>query len=91
MYVLIRSELPCYVPRTTVKENFQQINTEFVTEMSKRQSTPRNYIRNAEEFSIAFAIAVTEASDDPLDWIAKKGKDSIFVLLNQIFPQASTF
>jgi hypothetical protein len=57
--------------------------------MSKPQKTPRIDIRNAEEFSIAFAIAVTEASNNPHDWIAKKGNESMFTLLNQIFPQAS--
>jgi hypothetical protein len=46
-------------------------------------------IRNAKEFSVAFTIAVTEATDNPQHWIAKKGKDSIFSVLNDIFPQAS--
>jgi hypothetical protein len=46
-------------------------------------------IRNAEEFSIAFATAVTEASDNPQHWIPKKGTDSVFAVLNEIFPQAS--
>ena len=53
--------------------------------MSRRES----HIQNAEEFSVAFATAVTEASDNPEDWIAKKGKDCIFAVLNEIFPQAS--
>jgi hypothetical protein len=56
--------------------------------MSRRQSSAR--IRNAKEFSIAFATAVTEASDNPQHWIAKKGGDSIFAVLNEIFPQASS-
>jgi hypothetical protein len=62
--------------------------SQFQTEIRKRQTTSRVHVRNAEEFSIAFAIAVTEVSDDPYDCIAKKGKDSMFALLNQIFTQA---
>jgi hypothetical protein len=54
--------------------------------MSRRASTA---IRNAEEFSVAFATSVTEASDNPQHWIAKKGTDSIFAVLEKIFPQAS--
>ncbi len=53
--------------------------------MSRSDSTAR--IRNAEEFSIAFATAVTEATNNSQDWIAKKGADSIFAVLNEIFPQ----
>jgi hypothetical protein len=56
--------------------------------MSRRENTS---IRNAEEFSIAFATAVTEVSDNPQDWIAKKGTDSIFAVLDEIFPQASRY
>ncbi len=44
---------------------------------------------SAEEFSIAFATAVTETSDNSKDLIAKKGEDSIFAVMHQIFPQAS--
>ena len=55
--------------------------------MVRRDGTAR--IRNAKEFSITFAIAVTEASENPQDLIAKKGKESIFAVLNDIFPQAS--
>jgi hypothetical protein len=55
--------------------------------MSRRQSTVD--IQNVEEFSVAFATAVTEPSDNSEAWIAKKGKNSIFAILNEVFPQAS--
>ena len=45
--------------------------------------------RSAEEFSIAFATAVTETSDNPADLIAKKKQDSIFAVMHEVFPQAS--
>ena len=41
---------------------------------------------SAKDFSIAFVVAVTESSG-PQDWIAKNGSNSIFSLLNRIFPQ----
>ncbi len=47
---------------------------------------------DAEEFSMAFAIAATETSDKSDksdDLIPKKGENSIFSVLNEIFPQAS--
>ncbi len=46
-------------------------------------------IMDVEEFAIAFAVAVTEASDPAVEVIAKNGKHSIFSLLQGIFPQAS--
>ena len=55
--------------------------------MSRRENTVN--IQNVEEFSVAFATAVTEPSGNPEDWITKKGKDCIFALLDEIFPQAS--
>ncbi len=42
----------------------------------------------ADEFVIAFATSVTEKSVSLHDCIAKKGHDSIFAVLNEIFPQA---
>ncbi len=45
---------------------------------------------NAKEFAIAFTFAVTELSDRPGEWIAKNGKGSIFSMLQEIFPEAST-
>jgi hypothetical protein len=42
---------------------------------------------SAKDFSIAFATAVTESSDNPTQWIAKNGDDSIFALLQRIFPE----
>jgi hypothetical protein len=44
---------------------------------------------DVEEFAIAFAVAVTEVSDPAVDLVAKKGKYSIFSILQGIFPQAS--
>ncbi len=52
------------------------------------RTTPRRY---AKEFAIAFVISVTEASDDRQNWIAKRGKDSIFELLRDIFPEVMQF
>jgi hypothetical protein len=56
--------------------------------------TPHNKdadIDRAKEFAIAFVISVTEpvaeASDDPQNWIAKNGKDSIFEILLEICPE----
>ncbi len=45
---------------------------------------------SAREFAIAFTIAVTETtSANAREWIAKNGKDSIFALLQEIYPEAS--
>ncbi len=44
---------------------------------------------SAKEFAIAFTIAVTETSANAREWIAKNGKDSIFALLQEIYPEAS--
>ncbi len=44
---------------------------------------------DVEEFVVAFTVAVTEVSDSAVDLIAKKGKHSIFAILQGIFPQAS--
>ena len=54
--------------------------------MGRRQNT--TLLLDAKEFSVAFATAVTEASENPDHWIAKKGENSIFSVLNDIFPQA---
>ncbi len=43
---------------------------------------------DVEEFVVAFAVAVTEVSDPAVDLVAKKGKHSIFSILQEIFPQA---
>jgi hypothetical protein len=56
--------------------------------MSRQSVSHRIDIKNPAEFSIAFAVAVTESSDNPDDWIAKKGNESIFALLYEVFPQA---
>ena len=53
------------------------------TKNTKRQCN----MENVKEFAIAFVIAVTEASDEPRNWIAKNGKDSIFATLREIFPE----
>ena len=44
-------------------------------------------VEDAREFAIAFVVSVTEASDEPQNWIAKKGKDSMFATLREIFPE----
>jgi hypothetical protein len=41
----------------------------------------------AKEFAIAFVVSVTETSDGPNNWIAKNGKDSMFSILRDIFPE----
>jgi hypothetical protein len=43
----------------------------------------------AKEFAIAFTFAVTEVSANPREWIAKNGRDSIFAVLQEIYPEAS--
>jgi hypothetical protein len=42
---------------------------------------------DATRFAIAFAFAVTESSANRREWIAKNGKDSIFALLQDIYPE----
>ena len=44
-------------------------------------------MENVKEFAIAFVISVTVVSDEPGNWIAKNGKDSIFATLREIFPE----
>jgi hypothetical protein len=44
-------------------------------------------VRSAKEFAIAFAVSVTEVSDNPNNWIAKKGKGSMFEILLDIYPE----
>jgi hypothetical protein len=44
-------------------------------------------IDDAKEFAIAFVVSVTETSDGPNNWIAKNGKDSMFAILRDIFPE----
>ena len=43
--------------------------------------------RSAKEFSIAFVVSVTEVTDNPNNWIAKKGKGSMFEILRDINPE----
>ncbi len=50
-------------------------------------SSANDYMDNAKEFSIAFVFSVTEASDEPQNWISKRGKYSIFAVLQDIFPE----
>ncbi len=58
--------------------------------MASKRSTDAADVGNAKEFAIAFTIAVTETSANPREWIAKNGKDSIFALLQEIYPEASS-
>jgi hypothetical protein len=39
------------------------------------------------QFAIAFVVSVTEISDTSKNWIAKKGKDSLFAILQDIYPE----
>jgi hypothetical protein len=57
-----------------------------VTTTSKHSKVNAD-VGDANEFAIAFVISVTEASDEPQNWIAKKGKDSVFAMLRDIFPE----
>jgi hypothetical protein len=44
-------------------------------------------VTDAREFSMAFASAVTEATGNEEDCIAKNGDESLFALMNAVFPQ----
>ncbi len=44
-------------------------------------------VDDAKDFAVAFVVSVTEASDDRKNWIAKNGKDSMFAILRDIFPE----
>jgi hypothetical protein len=50
---------------------------------------PADASRNAKEFAIAFTMSVTETSANTREWIAKNGKDSIYALLEEIYPAVS--
>ena len=47
------------------------------------------YISDAREFVVAFVNAVTVPTELNSDIIARKGRESIFGVLEQVFPQAS--
>ncbi len=38
-------------------------------------------------FGLAFATAVTVHSSDPSDWVARRGKESLFEALRIILPE----
>ncbi len=44
-------------------------------------------VGSTKEFAIAFVVSVTEVSDNPNNWIAKKGKGSLFEILRDIYPE----
>ena len=44
-------------------------------------------IRDAREFAVSFVCAVTETSDNQSDLFPKNGSDSVFGLLERVFPQ----
>ena len=44
-------------------------------------------IRDIRDFSIAFALAVTLQSSQENDFVAKKGEEGLYAVLEQIFPQ----
>ncbi len=79
----------------------EELNTELNRETKSLGRTPMvmrtvpscrpnaDVAENAKEFAIAFVISVTTASDDPQNWIAKKGKYSIFDILRDIFPEVT--
>ena len=47
------------------------------------------YISDAREFVVAFVNAVTVPTEQNSDIIARKGRESIFGVLEQVFTQAS--
>ena len=48
-------------------------------------------VRNPNQFSVEFASSVTAASTPKkTDWIAKNGRESLFALLQDIFPLVGT-
>jgi hypothetical protein len=49
--------------------------------MDKRQ------IQDTKPFVLAFATAVTAHSSDPSDWVARRGKESLFEALQIILPE----
>jgi hypothetical protein len=53
------------------------------------ESSRTDASRHAKEFAVAFTFAVTEASTNRLECIAKNGKDSIFATLKKIYPEVS--
>jgi hypothetical protein len=44
-------------------------------------------LRDAKEFAIAFACAVTHSTGSADDLIAKNGDESLFMLVRKVFPQ----
>jgi hypothetical protein len=46
-------------------------------------------IYDAKQFSVSFACAVTRATGNEEDCIAKNGDESLFELMLKIFPQVS--
>ena len=48
-------------------------------------------IRDIRDFSIAFALAVTQQSSQENDFVAKKGDEGLYAVLVQIFPQVRNF
>ncbi len=53
------------------------------------ESTSINASRSAREFAVTFTFAVTEASANRLECIAKNGKDNVFATLKKIHPEVS--
>jgi hypothetical protein len=48
---------------------------------------PAVRVRNAKEFAIAFACAVTKITGNVEDRIAKNGDESLYALMKKVFPQ----
>ena len=44
-------------------------------------------IENPKAFSAEFACAVTEASTNQSDWVARNGEESLFSTLERMFPE----
>jgi hypothetical protein len=44
-------------------------------------------VRDAKEFAVAFACAVTYSTEKADDFIAKNGDECLFELMNKAFPQ----
>ena len=44
-------------------------------------------VNDAKEFAAAFACALTEATDNQSDLIIKNGQESLYGILERVFPQ----
>ena len=57
------------------------------SEKTMRHSEMRDF--PIQDFSVAFACALTEKLDGAFDLIAKNGNESLFAVMSNLFPQVS--